>query len=344
MGAVTGDASPGSAPAVLAIDAGNSKTDVAVVDADGRVRGRARGPGYKPYVLGHEAAAEAIAELVEEVLRTAAGVGPVEHVAAYLANIDLPVEELRLRKEFEDRGWSRTVTVGNDTFAVLRSGTDAPRGVAVVCGAGINCVGLLPDGRTARFPALGRMTGDWGGGIGLMEEVMWSSVRAEDGRGPATALAAATSDHFGLPSATAVAEAVHLGELPAERLHELVPLLFRVAEAGDPVAGEVVERQAAEIAVLAVTALGRLDLLGEAADVVLGGGVLAAEPPLLMAAVARRVLEVAPRAVLKVASDPPVVGAALLGLDRLRGEGRAPADEGGAAERRLREGWSAGAG
>ncbi|MGC0421872.1 N-acetylglucosamine kinase [Embleya sp. AB8] len=326
-------------PAVLAIDAGNSKTDVAVVDAAGRVWGRSRGPGYTPYVLGQDAAVEVIAALVEEVLRSAAGVGPVEHVAAYLANIDLPVEELRLRKEFEDRGWSRTVTVGNDTFAVLRSGTGAPRGVAVVCGAGINCVGLLPDGRTARFPALGRITGDWGGGIGLMEEVMWSSVRAEDGRGRSTALAAATADHFGLTSATAVAEAVHLGELPAERLHELVPLLFRVAEAGDPVAEEVVDRQAGEIAVMAVTALRRLDLLAEAADVVLGGGVLAAEPPTLMAAVDKKIHASAPRAILRVATAPPVVGAALLGLDHIRTDGRAPTDPHGAAEALLRSHW-----
>ncbi|MFI6980479.1 N-acetylglucosamine kinase [Embleya sp. NPDC050154] len=342
MGPVTegGADSSESVPAVLAIDAGNSKTDVAVVDADGRVWGRGRGAGYAPYQLGQDVAVERIAALVEDVLATAAGVGPVEHIAAYLANIDLPVEEQRLRKEFEDRGWARTVTVGNDTFAVLRSGTDTPRGVAVVCGAGINCVGLLPDGRTARFPSLGRMTGDWGGGLGLMEEVMWSSVRAEDGRGPATALAGATADHFGLASATAVAEAVHLGELSGERLHELVPMLFRIAEAGDAVAGEVVERQAGEIAMMAVIALRRLDLLAEETDVVLGGGVLAARPPLLMAAVERLILGSAPRAVLRVAVDPPVVGAALLGLDRLRSDGRAPADPGGEAERLLRTRWT----
>lgn len=35
----------GGVPAVLAIDGGNSKTDVALVAADGTVRGRARGRG-----------------------------------------------------------------------------------------------------------------------------------------------------------------------------------------------------------------------------------------------------------------------------------------------------------
>jgi N-acetylglucosamine kinase-like BadF-type ATPase len=321
---------------VLAIDAGNSKTDVAVVTAEGGVLARGRGAGFAPYLLGEHEAVDVMAALVEDVLRSAGVTEPVEHVAAYLANVDLPVEEQRLLKAVEERAWGHTVTVSNDTFAVLRSGTGAPRGVAVVCGAGINCVGLLPDGRTARFPALGRITGDWGGGIGLLEEVMWSSVRAEDGRGPATALAQATAAHFGRPTATAVAEAVHLGALDEKRLHELVPLLFRVSDAGDAVAESLVDRQAEEVSLLAITALGRLDLLGEAADVVLGGGVLAARQPRLIAAVERRVLDAAPRAVIRIAVDAPVVGAALLGLDRLRTDGRTSVPNPQKAEQKLR--------
>ena len=37
-------------------------------------------------------------------------------------------------------------------------------GVAVTVGAGVNCVGMSPSGRRAWFPALGEITGDWGGG------------------------------------------------------------------------------------------------------------------------------------------------------------------------------------
>ena len=87
--------------------------------------------------------------------------------------------------------------VANDTFALLRAGVDEPRGVAVVCGAGINCAGLLPDGRTARFAAVGKISGDWGGGQQLADEAFWWAARADDGRGPATALATALPAHYG---------------------------------------------------------------------------------------------------------------------------------------------------
>ncbi|MEU4119620.1 BadF/BadG/BcrA/BcrD ATPase family protein [Kitasatospora sp. NPDC028055] len=308
-------------PGVLAIDAGNSKTDVALIGADGTVRGTARGGGFAPQKIGGAAAVAGLAPLVEEAA-AAAGFPSfhgvlTSHVSACLANADLPVEEEALRTALESHPWGLSNTVVNDTFGLLRAGTDGPRGVAVVCGAGINCVGLLPDGRTARFPALGELTGDWGGGGGLATSSMWHAVRAEDGRGGPTGLARAIAEHFGLPSAGAVAEAVHLGHLPASRLHEIVRVLFAVANDGDAVARELIDRQADEIVRLAVVALGRLELLDSATPVVLGGGVLASRQPLLLDNLKERLARAAPLAEPRVVVAPPVLGAALLGLDHL---------------------------
>ncbi|GAA2232977.1 BadF/BadG/BcrA/BcrD ATPase family protein [Kitasatospora cystarginea] len=329
-------------PGVLAIDAGNSKTDVALVGADGTVYGSARGGGFQPQLDGAEQAIAGLAPLVEAAAAEA-GLRPADgvlttHVSACLANADLPVEEQQLQAAVAARSWGLGSAVANDTFGLLRAGTDGPRGVAVVCGAGINCVGLLPDGRTARFPALGRLTGDWGGGGGLAAESMWHAARAEDGRGPATALASAIAAHFGLPSATAVAEAIHLGQLERTRLHELSRVLFQVAEAGDTIALRLIDRQACEIAGLALVAMRRLNLLDRPTPVVLGGGVLAARQPLLIDNVTARLAASAPLAEPRVVVAPPVLGAALLGLDQLAA-GRIGG--GPAAERRLRAAYAA---
>ncbi|MFD8703982.1 N-acetylglucosamine kinase [Kitasatospora sp. NPDC059648] len=322
---------------VLAIDAGNSKTDVALIGADGTVLGTARGGGFAPQRIGGAAAVAGLAPLVEQAAAAAglAGTAGVltSHVSACLANADLPIEEETLRAALESHPWGVSNTVVNDTFGLLRAGTDGPRGVAVVCGAGINCVGLLPDGRTARFPALGELTGDWGGGSGLAVSSMWHAVRAEDGRGGPTALARAIAEHFGLPSAGAVAEAVHLGHLPASRLHEIVRVLFAVAVEGDAVALELIDRQADEIVRLAVVALGRLELLDSPTPVVLGGGVLASRQPLLLDNLTARLAQAAPLAEPRVVVAPPVLGAALLGLDHL--------GAGGAAQARVREEYEA---
>ncbi|WP_079127106.1 N-acetylglucosamine kinase [Streptomyces sp. TP-A0874] len=310
---------------VLAIDAGNSKTDVALIGADGGVLATARGGGFRPPAVGVGPAVDVLAEAVARAVAARGGAGGsgtsgppyARRVSACLANADLPVEERRLREELERRGWGVDTDVANDTFAVLRAGTDEPRGVAVVCGAGINCAGMLPDGRTARFPAVGRLSGDWGGGAGLAEEAIWFAVRAEDGRGEPTELARALPEHFGLPSMYALIEAVHLGRIARGRQHELAPVLFATASGGDRVARSIVYRQAEEIVLMACVALERLSLLGEEAPVLLGGSVAAARHPLLHDRVVELLADRAPKAVPRVVTAPPVLGAALLGLDRL---------------------------
>jgi N-acetylglucosamine kinase-like BadF-type ATPase len=313
---------------VLAVDAGNSKTDVALVAADGRVLGAARGGGFQPPVVGIDAAVGTVADVVRRAVAAAGlpagsadggqdGRPLAEHTSACLANADLPVEERELEQAVHARGWARTTRVANDTFAILRAGVDEPRGVAVVCGAGINCVGMLPDGRTARFPAIGKISGDWGGGSGLAEEALWFAARAEDGRGEPTALARTLPAHFGLDSMYALIEALHLERIPGVRKYELTPVLFATSDAGDAVARSVVDRQADEIVALATVALRRLDLLDEEVDVVLGGGVMAARNVHLMATLTAGLAAQAPKARPFVVTAPPVLGAALLGLDHL---------------------------
>ncbi|MGA5324373.1 N-acetylglucosamine kinase [Streptomyces seoulensis] len=301
---------------VLAVDAGNSKTDVAVLDASGEVLATARGGGFRPPAVGVERALAALAEPVERALAEA-GMSYVSHVSACLANADLPVEEEQLAAAVTARAWGASVAVRNDTFAVLRAGVAEPRGVAVVCGAGINCVGMRPDGRTARFPALGRLSGDWGGGWGLAEEAVWHAARAEDGRGAPTELSRALPAHFGLPTMTALIESLHLGRLAPARRHELTPVLFATAADGDPVAGSLIDRLAEEVTLMATVALTRLDLLTEPTPVLLGGSVLAAGHPRLDDGIRTRLAAQAPLAQARSVSAPPVLGAALLGLDHL---------------------------
>ncbi|MFD7965872.1 N-acetylglucosamine kinase [Streptomyces zaomyceticus] len=321
---------------LLAVDAGNSKTDVAVLSPGGTVLGEARGGGFQPPVVGVSTAVDTLAEIVGRAWAKAGGAGlppTFAHVTACLANADLPVEETALQAELLGRGWSRSVRVHNDTFAILRAGIDEPRGVAVVCGAGINCVGMTPDGRTARFPAIGKISGDWGGGSAMAEEALWYAARAEDGRGEPSELARALPAHFGLETMYALIEALHLGHVPWLRRHELTPVLFRVSAAGDPVALALVHRLAEEVAALSAVALGRLGLLEEEAPVMLGGSVLAARHPQLEERIRALLAERAPKAVIGFVTAPPVLGAALLALDEVAA--------GPEATRRLREHYGA---
>jgi N-acetylglucosamine kinase-like BadF-type ATPase len=305
---------------VLAVDGGNSKTDLALVRGDGSVLALARGPLSSPHHLGTDGCLEVLDGLLETALgeaRLSRANGPVAEVGKLLmAGVDFPREEEQLRELVHARGWATRVSVGNDTFAVLRAGTERGWGVAVVCGAGINCVGVAPDGREARFLALGEITGDWGGGYDVGLAAVSAAARSEDGRGPRTSLEQAVPAHFGLATPQELAEAIHLKTIPLRRVLELPPLVFTEA-AHDRVAAEIVDRLAAEVVALARAALTRLELMEEPVEVLLGGGLLQSGNGPVHAAIVSGLREVSPSVTVRPTASPPVVGAALLGLDEL---------------------------
>ena len=304
---------------MIAVDGGNSKTDVAIVDETGRVLGTWRGPGASFSPADHDRSIADLDRSVRQAAR-AAGIetGPVADVGIFcLAGADLPADDRRILRSLRGLHLVSDPLLRNDTFAVMRAGAARGWGVAVVCGAGFNCTGVGPDGREVRFPALGPISGDAGGGQEIGIAAVGACIRAGDGRGPHTALERAVPAFFGMRTPRQVMVGLHTGKLDEGRLYELAPTVLGAANAGDDVAVAIVERQADEAAVLVNTALRRLRLRRTDADVVLGGGVARARSPVFMRRLAALVHACAPDAQIAVVDDLPIVGAALLGLDRL---------------------------
>jgi N-acetylglucosamine kinase-like BadF-type ATPase len=293
---------------VVGVDAGNSKTELVVAGLDGRPAAYVRGPGSNVHGLGVDRMVERLARLVERARLEP----PADHGAFFLCGVDIPADIEELTEAVGRTGWVREATVDNDSFALLRAGSDAPDAVAIVCGAGINCVGRASGGRTARYPSLGWETGDWGGAEMLGRDVLFHAARAEDGRGEPSVLAELVRAHFGT-SLPELGEDIHYRRVREGRLGELAPAVVAAAANGDAVARRLIERLAEEIVLMAVRALG--DLGVEAADVVLGGGMLRDGQGFLFDEVEARLGQRAPLARPVAASDPPVVGAALVALE-----------------------------
>jgi len=275
------------------------------------VLGFARGPLSHPHHIGVEASADVLDALAAEVR------APADLAVLLIAGLDFPDEEETYLAEAERRGWAAEVVVGNDTFAVLRAGSESGWGVAVTCGAGMNCVGVGPDGRQARFASLGPISGDAMDGapaVGLA--AVAAAARSEDGRSSKTELERLVPEHFGLATPVELARSVHAGTIPWRRLGELAPLVFQAAET-DSVAAEIVDRQAAEVVAFVRAALHRLDLPGDEVEVILGGGVLQAGHARLLDGIEAGLREVGSQLLVRVARSRPIVGSALLGLDRL---------------------------
>jgi len=308
-------------PAILAVDGGGSKIDAVLLRKDGAVLGAARVPTtdfdqnggdvHMGQVLDAVAAASVDAGLSADRM-------PVAQLGVYcLAGADFPVDDRRIDRWLRIREVTDERLVRNDTFAVLRAGTDRDWGVGVVCGYGINCSGVAPDGRITRFPAVGPISGDWGGGNDIGEAGLWHAIRSEDGRGPKTELQRTIPACLGYRRPFQVLTALHTGKLDIDRIAQLPPVVFETAARGDATARSIIDRQADEVVALATTAIRRLRMTRLDVDVVLGGGIFRNEDAAFFERIRDGVAQVAPAATITVLSDPPVIGAAQLGLDRV---------------------------
>jgi N-acetylglucosamine kinase-like BadF-type ATPase len=305
---------------ILGVDGGNSKTALVTATTDGELLAYVRGPGTNSHAVGADGVADVIAGLVAE-----AGFDqPADRGVFFLCGADLPSDIQELTAVVRARRWAKKVVVDNDTFALLRAGSDAPDVVAVICGAGINVVGRGADGRIARYPSLGWETGDWGGAEMLGRDVLRLAARGEDGRGDETALTEIVRNHFGAAKVEDVGADVHYKRMPMSRLAELAPAVIGAAEDGDGVAWSLVDYLATEIVLMTLRTLKDLGI--KEADVVLGGGMLRSGEGLLYQLVTER-LPLGARPV--PARDEPVLGAALTALDA--------AGASDAAKARLRE-------
>jgi N-acetylglucosamine kinase-like BadF-type ATPase len=311
-------------PAVLAIDGGSSKTDAVLVAGGGAVLGRARvGPSNHQ----HMGVGGAVTKLGEAVAAVARDAGfddaslrfPLCSTGVYcLAGIDLPVDEDLVAPAIAAQGWTTEVILRNDAIAVYRAGATRDWGVGVVCGTGLNCAAVGPDGSIVRFPALEELSGDVAaGGSWLGVRALGLAIRAGDGRGEPTILRQTVPASLGQPDAEAVLSAVHTGALSRERLFALAQVLLDAAADGDAPARAAADVLADEIVTFVRAAIERLGVEHDPVEVVLGGGVFNTHDERFHRRIDEGIHAVAPRAELVRLGAPPVLGAALMGLDAI---------------------------
>lgn len=307
----------------LAVDGGGNKTDVLVIDTNfGDTLGSAQGPGCAHQVFGIEPALRVLIDTVELALKSA-NVSPdqIEHAGVYLSGIDLPEEGAMFREALSLLSWgSKSLTVENDLFALLRSGTAEHDALVIVCGSGVNGALVRSDGEVFRMLALGNIVGDWGGALGMIEHALWYAARDEDQRGEPTALREIILDWTGMSSIHDVAVDIYLKKIQVADWIPKLPDIFRVAHKGDKVARALIERQGEEIVIMAKSLIKRANLADVPLTLVLGGGVIKARDPLLMGAIERFLKSQELKVRVRIPDVGPIIGSGLLVLESMGAE------------------------
>ncbi|MCG7344205.1 hypothetical protein MHZ92_08675 [Sporosarcina sp. ACRSL] len=300
---------------VLGIDGGGTRTTGVVADEFGNVYMHAVTGRSNPNTLQQIEFEEVLCGLVRELKRQNEAIfNEVSVCFAGIAGVgesgrDVEVAAL-LTKELPA---GTKVTVRNDAFNALYSGTLGGPGIVQIAGTGAVTLGINEKGEVARSGGWGYLFDDEGSGFYLGNEALKAVFRSFDNRGPATSLTDRVMDYLSVQKVPDIIGKVYGKEHPRSVVAPLARLVIEEAQADDEVSKWIVEKACIEMIHSIKACHDRLFDEKHPATIVLSGGVFTDAEQFL-----GRFRELAllsmPNAVFQLTQVPPIGGAVLAGL------------------------------
>jgi N-acetylglucosamine kinase-like BadF-type ATPase len=257
----------------LGVDGGQSSTIALIGDENGNVIGSGRG-GPCNHVKsgdGREKFLRAIGECLSAACREAGlDVESVEFESACLGFSGGPQDKEPILKEMLR---ARRMMVSTDAPIALAGATGGEPGVITIAGTGSISWGRNGEGRAARAGGWGYLFGDEGGAFDIVRQALRAALRQEEGWGPPTALHARLLEAAGAGSANDLLHLCYTADWPRSRIARLSKVVDETAEAGDPVARQILERAAQNLAEITAAVRNQLFQEGETVRVAYIGGV-----------------------------------------------------------------------
>jgi glucosamine kinase len=226
---------------VLGIDGGGTRTRASIVDGD-KVLAFAENGSIKRLRVGAQAAEEHLRALLSEVYAQAGTTG-VRAASAGVASATMPGVQEWISNVFDHFGVERSEIVGDEVIALDAAFRGGP-GILQIAGTGSNCIGRAPDGGRETAGGWSSRLGDEGSGYWIGLHAVRRALRAYD-RDEPTRILDVVSCAWGTAT---LEELVNLGDgTPSPDFAALAPEIDRLAEEGDAVAREVLNRAAADL-------------------------------------------------------------------------------------------------
>ena len=282
-----------TAPLVVGIDAGGSKTRAFAVDRDGAVVGRGAGGGAN--LLSSPDPAGSIAAALAESL----GSAKPEAVVLACSGGDRPADREKGRAILTQLvGPTVRIEVTHDAIAALYAGNPMGCGVVLIAGTGSIAFGRNDEGEEQRAGGWGYLIGDEGSGIWLGLEGLRAAAHHTDGRGAATAITA----HL-------------LRDLGVETFMDVIPQLYGRPHPAPAIVAAVwaVGRAAGAHALARAASTVATGLRMTEGPVYLAGGAFESVPS-LERAVRGELLRMLPGAAVEPVREEPAMGAARLAM------------------------------
>jgi len=247
----------------IAVDGGGTKTEVVchAFDKEGTVLGRFLVGATNPNSVTDAVSQQRLKEGIENALREAGReCADVREVTLGLSGVDRPADLIKVQKwmrelfphlvrpekNLEEYDDGCGIRVCNDGTVAFASGTKGVlHGVVVISGTGTISI-AFHDGKSIRASGMGPLLGDVGCGFDIARRALKAACYADDGRGPETMLRKELLDFLQLKKVEEFIPWIYdMKTFSWDKIAKLAPVVQKCAEAGDPVAVHIFEKNAA---------------------------------------------------------------------------------------------------
>lgn len=291
---------------LMGVNGGATKTLAAVLDLQEHCAYLGHGASSNPDAVGPRTATESLVKATDEAIARA-GIDSDRLDAAVLAVAGTDTDGVAARLHaLRPPDW----LVVNDVVGAWAAATGARPGVGTISGTGSNVFGVGADGRAWRAGGWGHVLGDEGSGYWLALQSIKAALRDRERSGPQTALSAAATEFFEVPTVEALAASVYSKPLIKGEIAAFAIETARVAQAGDEVARGLYDRAAFELGRQVAAVIAQTGLSGSFPVGLIGSAFKAGD--LFVEPLAAVIHERAPEASVAVVNMVPVGGCLLL--------------------------------
>ena len=226
---------------IMGIDAGGTRTRASILAGD-KLLAHAENGSIKRLRVGAEAAETHLRALLKDVYAQA-GVTGVYAASVGVASASMPGTAEWITAVFHDFAVERSEVVGDEVIALDAAFHGGP-GILQIAGTGSNTIGRAPDGSRESAGGWSSHLGDEGSGYWIGLHSLRRALKAHDREQP-TQIIEKIGEIWGTPD---LDDLVNLGDsTPGPDFAALAPAINELAEAGDPVAVEVLRQAAADL-------------------------------------------------------------------------------------------------
>ena len=298
----------------LGADLGATKTHTLITDENGTARGFGESGAGNHETVGYDGMYASMQNSLEQALN-ASNLTKADIAGAGfgVAGFDWASEYEATAKTIERLGLSAPYKFVNDTVPGLIAGSEEGWGVVIVSGTGSNGRGWDREHkREGRVTGHGVMMGEAAGGTELMYRCMQLVGYSWSKRGPKTKLAEALIEYVGAMDLDDLIRGYTTYEYRIGA--EAAPVVFRVAQAGDQVARDLIRWAGCELGEIANAVIRQLEFENLSFDVVMTGSMFEGGS-ILIEPMRETIHKLAPKARLVRLTIPPVLGAVMLGME-----------------------------